>query len=68
VIARAAGLKPGEIPLPLSAHQAYTLDERDGAQQVLRPLGVELPDSEAEAFAVRMRELGRKPAPSASVL
>lgn len=55
VLARAGGLPPGAIPLPLSARQSYSLDDGAGAREILRPLGVELPNP-AE-FAARVREL-----------
>jgi DNA-binding PadR family transcriptional regulator len=59
VIARAGGLDASAIPLPLSVRQSYTLDEAAGAREVLRPLGIELANS--EEFAGRIRNLTSKP-------
>lgn len=53
VLARAAGLMPHDVPLPLSVRQTYSLDAPAGAREVLRPLGITLDDPERFAAAVR---------------
>lgn len=53
ILARAAGLTPHDVPLPLSVRQTYSLDDAAGAREVLRPLGITLDDPERFVASVR---------------
>jgi hypothetical protein len=63
VIARAGGLVPESVPLPLSIRQTYSLDDAEGAREIFRALDLEL--SNPAAFADSMTRLAEQTAEAA---
>ena len=63
ILVRAGGIKPEEIPLPLSSKQVYSLDTVDDAQAVFAALGLEPVEihklvAEAVSFTQQMKLAG----------